>query len=257
MKKTFTKIFVTVVLLLVAWYSQAQVNVTYKVDVTNYKDTVSGGVDANGIRVGGNFTTLGAVALPDWTPSAAPCALTDEGNNVWSITVSYPATAIGQTQLFKFVNGDWGKNEGLGPTCQIATGGCGTDDGAGNINRTLVIPDADVAYQWCWDMCTKCDGSSPLISGVETISTTLFNLSSYPNPAYQTTLLSYSLPRQAKQVTLSVYDQVGRAVAQFKGENTIGVHNFNLDISTLQTGLYYYTLQVDNKINSCKFVVVN
>jgi hypothetical protein len=125
--------------LLLSTALSAQVTVTYKVDVTDYILTTP--VSPNGIRIGGNFTTVGATApaIPDWSPAAPEAAMTDEGNNVWSISVTYPSTAIGTEQLFKFVNGDWGTNEGATGS-EIATGGCGLDDGAGNINRTLVIP---------------------------------------------------------------------------------------------------------------------
>lgn len=131
----------------------APVTVTYQVDVTEY---LAGGATLNvdGIRVGGNFSTVGA-SLPDWTPSNAACAMTDLGSGLWSIAVTYPASAIGTTQLYKFVNGDWGTNEGGGSSL-IATDGCGTNDGGGNINRTLVIPATNTTYTYCWDKCVAC-----------------------------------------------------------------------------------------------------
>ena len=130
----------------------APVTVTYQVDVTDY---ISGGatLNTNGIRVGGNFSTIGA-SLPDWTPSNAACAMTDLGNGLWSIAVTYPASAIGTTQLYKFVNGDWGTNEGIA-TSLIAVDGCGINDN-GNINRQLVIPATNTTYTFCWDKCTAC-----------------------------------------------------------------------------------------------------
>jgi hypothetical protein len=128
------------------------VTVTYQVDITDY---ISGGATLNtaGIRVGGNFTTVGA-SLPDWTPSNAACAMTDLGNGLWSIAVTYPASAIGTTQSYKFVNGDWGTNEG-GSASLIAIDGCGINDN-GNINRQLVIPATNTTYTFCWDKCTAC-----------------------------------------------------------------------------------------------------
>ncbi len=131
----------------------APVTVTYQVDVTEY---LAGGatLNPNGIRVGGNFTTVGA-SLPDWSPANAACAMTDLGNNLWSIAVTYPASAIGTTQLYKFVNGDWGTNEGGGSSL-IAINGCGVNDGGGNINRTLVIPATNTTYTYCWDKCVAC-----------------------------------------------------------------------------------------------------
>ena len=139
--------------------ASAQVTVTYKVDISNY---LAGGatLGVGGIRIGGNFGALNS-PLPDWMPSAVQCGMTNTGNNVWSISVTYPATSVGQTQLYKFVNNDWGTNEGVtGST--IASGGCGVDDGAGNINRTLVIPAANSTICFFWDACTSCQQSGTL-----------------------------------------------------------------------------------------------
>ena len=126
------------------------VSVTYKVDITNY---LAGGatLGANGMRIGGNFTTRGA-SLPNWTPSAAACAMTNEGNNIWSITVVYPDSAIGKVQRYKFVNNDWGTNEG---SDSLVAGGCGVQDG-GDVNRVLTIPATNTTYSYCWDRCRAC-----------------------------------------------------------------------------------------------------
>jgi hypothetical protein len=153
----FKKFLVAAFILAVAFNSGAQVTITYKVDITNY---LAGGatLGANGIRIGGNFAALNS-PLPDWQPSAIQCGMTNTGNNVWSISVTYPATSIGQTQLYKFVNNDWGTNEG-GGSSTISSGGCGIDDGGGNINRTLTIPASNSTVCFIWDACSSCQTSS-------------------------------------------------------------------------------------------------
>jgi len=137
--------------------ASAQVTVTYKVDISNY---LAGGatLGVNGIRIGGNFGALNS-PLPDWMPSAVQCGMSNTGNNIWSISVTYPATSVGQTQLYKFVNNDWGTNEGVAGST-IATGGCGVDDGGGNINRSLVVPAANTTICFVWDACTSCQSGT-------------------------------------------------------------------------------------------------
>ena len=237
----------------------AQISVTYKVDVSLYDDTVA--ISPDGMGIGGNFDDLDGVnslvgdTVPNWTPSSVEAAMTDEGNGVWSITITYPSSAIGTEQLFKFVNGDWGTNEGLGPTSTIATDGCGVDDGAGNINRTLIIPDASVAYQWCWDNCTKCDGSDPLL-GVETISSEVFDLNNYPNPASTSTTISYYLNQPASDLTLTVYNSLGQVLNQMeKSSQGTGLQEYTLNTSSFPSNVYFYSLYVDGKLATGKMVV--
>jgi hypothetical protein len=139
------------------------VTVTYKVNITNY---LAGGatLDPTGIRIAGNFTTRGA-AIPDWTPTAAAGAMTNEGNNIWSITVTYPDSAKGKKQLYKFVNGNWGTNEN---SDSVVAGGCGEGP---DFNRFLIIPNTNQTYTYCWERCSS--GCSSIASIVTTSAATL------------------------------------------------------------------------------------
>ncbi|MFN3940562.1 MAG: T9SS type A sorting domain-containing protein, partial [Chitinophagales bacterium] len=129
------------------------VNVTYQVDITNY---LAGGavISPGGMRVGGNFSDLGA-ALPNWSPSDPACAMTDIGGNIWEITVAYPAGSAGSTQQYKYVNGDWfpaGENEfDDGAPSLFGVLGCGGD------NREVTIPESDMTYLFCWETCSACE----------------------------------------------------------------------------------------------------
>lgn len=233
MKKIYT-IFSS---LFVAAIATAQVSVTYQVDITDY--LAAGNVlGANGIRIGGNFTTVGAEgAIPDWSPSAAECAMTDLGGNIWSITVTYPTSAIGTEQLYKFVNNDWGTNEGSA-TSEIATGGCGLDDGSGNINRSLIIPDASIGYQFCWEKCTRCDGSDAVLAGIFDITPSYTPINVYPNPATDLTVLNFTLS-QPSEVTFEIYNVTGQMVkSEISNFNYSGPAVYDLNVSELNTGIY-------------------
>lgn len=65
----------------------------------------------------------------------------------------------------------------------------------------------------------------------------------YPNPFNPSTTIRYALPVDA-QVTLEVYDMLGRSVAELvNGEVKAGYHDVNFDASNLASGLYVYRLQ--------------
>jgi hypothetical protein len=229
-----------------------QVDVTLQVDVTDYV-AAGNAVAANGLRVGGNFATAGAtngsLAMADWSPTDTGSAMTDQGNGVWSITVTFPSTAIGGTTYYKFVNGNWGTNEGTDPACTISTDGCGNDDGSGNINREIVVPSANgTVLRFCWDACYQCDGSSSSISVDETA---VSGLSVYPNPANGPVAIAFTA-KASSTATINVFNVLGQRVnsfdaAVFAGKNEI---RWNLDAangSLVENGNYLVEVVVDGE----------
>ena len=229
-----------------------QVDVTFQVDVTDYVGA-GNAVAANGLRVGGNFATAGAtngsLAMADWSPTDTGSAMTDLGNGVWSITVTFPSTAIGGTTLYKFVNGDWGMNEGTDPACTIASDGCGVDDGSGNINREIVVPSANgTVLRYCWDACYQCDGSGASIGLDETA---VSGLSVYPNPANGPVAIAFTA-KASSNATINVFNVLGQRVnsfdaAVFAGKNEI---RWNLDAangSMVANGNYLVEVVVDGE----------
>jgi hypothetical protein len=248
MKKTLT-----LAAALVASAAFAQVTVTYKVDITDY---LAGGatLGANGMRIGGNFAAQGASAgtnaMVDWSPSNQYSAMTDEGSNIWSIAVTYPSTAVGATQLYKFVNNDWGTNEGTTGTT-IATDNCGVDDGGGNINRTLVIPSANAAFLFCYDRCFQCDGSSPALSSDEL---EVAELTVAPNPTNGDVNVTFSA-RAAGTATVKVMNLLGQSVMVLDRAVEAGVNTIKADLN-VANGTYFVEVAVDG-VKSVKRVVVS
>ncbi len=249
MKKTLT-----LAAALIASAAFAQVSVTYKVDITDYLGA-GATLGANGMRVGGNFAdqtaTVGGNAMVNWSPSDANSAMTDEGNNIWSITVDYPASAVGAQHFYKFVNNDWGTNEGTDPASTIATGGCGVDDGAGNINRTITIPSANAAFLYCFDACLQCDGTSPVLS-IEKNEVVALTVS--PNPTTGAVSLEFSA-RAAGFAGINVVNILGQSVMSFERAVEAGVNTLNADLN-VANGTYFVEVTVDGA-KSVKRVVVN
>jgi hypothetical protein len=248
MKKTLT-----LAAALVASAAFAQVTVTYKVDITDYL-AAGATLGANGMRIGGNFAAQGATAgtnaMVDWSPSNQYSAMTDEGSNIWSIAVTYPSTAVGATQLYKFVNNDWGTNEGTAGTT-IATDNCGVDDGGGNINRTLVIPSANAAFLFCYDRCFQCDGSSPSLSSDEL---EVAELTVAPNPTNGDVNVTFSA-RAAGTATVKVMNLLGQSVMVLDRAVEAGVNTIKADLN-VANGTYFVEVAVDG-VKSVKRVVVS
>ncbi len=223
---------------------QTNFDVTYKVDVTNYAATTP--VAANGIRIGGNFgdhgATVAAGPVASWSPADANSAMTDEGNNIWSITVSYPVASIGAVQFYKFVNGDWGANEGTDPANTIAVDSCGVDDGAGNINRTYALMPGTVCY--VWDACTAC--------GVSVAENAIANLTVAPNPASDVVNFSFEA-NSAATATVTLFDLTGKVVAT-QTVATSTVTNVEMNTTALQAGSYIYNVVAGDKIATGKLI---
>jgi starch-binding outer membrane protein SusE/F len=227
-----------------AYSFQTTFDVTYKVDVTNY--LTANTLAANGIRVGGNFTDNGATVaagpVANWSPGDANSAMTDEGNNIWSITVSYPVASIGATQFYKFVNGDWGANEGTDPANTIAVDSCGVDDGAGNINRTYALMPGTVCY--VWDACTAC--------GVSVAENAIANLTVAPNPATDVVNFTFEA-NNAAIATVTIFDLAGKAVAT-QTVATSATTTVEMNTTALQAGSYIYNVVAGDKVATGKLI---
>jgi len=85
-----------------------------------------------------------------------------------------------------------------------------------------------------------------------------FSLSqNYPNPFNPTTTLSFTLPRTSK-VTLEVFNLLGQKVATVIDDNIkAGAHSYTFDAAHLASGVYFYTINVENEFfHSRKMVLL-
>jgi hypothetical protein len=83
------------------------------------------------------------------------------------------------------------------------------------------------------------------------------SLTSYPNPVRQQGTLEYALP-EAREVTLEVYDMLGRQVATLEqGRKKAGRHTARLETSRLSSGVYFGRLEAGGETRTQKITVVH
>jgi hypothetical protein len=240
MKKMFTLLSA----LFIGAMATAQVTVTFQVDVTNY---VAGGatLDATGMRVAGNFSgrqgTVGGTAMADWSPTVATSAMTDNGNGIWEIVVDFPAAVIGDTLQYKFVNGNWGMNEG-----NPALENCGIGDGFGGFNRVLAIPSTNQIKLYCYDSCYSCTGS-----GVGLNQNAITSLEVAPNPSMD--VVTFKFNSNANTAEIVLFDLSGKVVAT-KSVVTGAENSVEISTANLMAGSYLYQVKAAGNVVTGKLM---
>lgn len=93
---------------------------------------------------------------------------------------------------------------------------------------------------------------SSVVASVNTISTVADNFSlsqNYPNPFNPSTTINFSIPKSGF-VTLKVYDINGREVKSLvNGNMNAGKYEISSNFSSLNSGAYFYTLNVTGEQN--------
>jgi hypothetical protein len=84
-----------------------------------------------------------------------------------------------------------------------------------------------------------------------------FNLfQNYPNPFNPSTVISYQLP-VASNVTLKVYDVLGREIATLVNEEKpAGSYEVDFNANGLSSGVYFYTLRLNDKSYSKSMILM-
>jgi len=104
------------------------------------------------------------------------------------------------------------------------------------------------------------DGTYTYSQEVEASLSTVKSFSleqNYPNPFNPVTTIKYSLPSQAV-VTLKIYNALGENVVTLLNNTTqeAGIHNISFDASNLPSGVYMYSIQAGNNIQSKKMLLM-
>jgi len=204
------------------------------VDITFTLNTSSiiqlgGTVDSTGIFIAGG----GTFGIPGDNP------MTDLGNDVWSITFTKPS---GFTSDYTFTNGNsgWGVKEDIsGLPCAVAP----YDD------RNLAPVFSDTTIQHCFGTCDYDGTCNSVVIPPTAMKDVINNVLIYPNPVNN--ILNISSSEIIQRV--EVLDIVGRKIIT----KTLNSLNYHLDLSNLNSNVYFINYTINGIVNTKKVVVKN
>ena len=79
----------------------------------------------------------------------------------------------------------------------------------------------------------------------------------YPNPFNPSTVIEFSLPEDASNVTLSIYNALGEKVAELVNTAlTAGKYQYQWNAQNVATGMYVYELRTDKFVSVKKMVLI-
>ncbi len=139
------------------------------------------------------------------------------------------------------------------PLGDSSAGGVYSPRGAAwsNDGKTMYLADYDYNIVGVW----KRVGTGIEETG-EGIPTEYKLSQNYPNPFNPTTVINFSIP-EAGDVTLKIYDMLGREVATLVNESKqAGSYRVTFDASKLSSGVYMYTLKSGNFVASKKMMLM-
>ncbi|MCW8995710.1 MAG: T9SS type A sorting domain-containing protein, partial [Psychromonas sp.] len=92
----------------------------------------------------------------------------------------------------------------------------------------------------------------------EIASVTDFRLEqNYPNPFNPSTTINFSVPNENTLVSLKIYNSLGQEVGTLINQIVpAGNHEVQFDASSLSSGVYFYTLNAGNFVESKKMILM-
>ena len=148
-----------------------------------------------------------------------------------------------------------------------------TDDGrdVGDVIQyvsELIIDGDDINDELAKDLAESINNQQMIASGIVPEGSILFKqigvdkiltyelFNNYPNPFNPATLISFSIPND-EFVSLKIYDVLGREVAQIINERrSAGTYQIEFNASSLNSGVYYYTLTAGSYTETKKMMLV-
>jgi hypothetical protein len=195
-------------------------NITFKVDMGQVADPFSAP------EVNGTFNS--------WCGNCNVMS-DSNGDNIWDVTVKLQS---GDTIEYKYSADSWSIQETNDPN-----GSC-TNGDPNFTNRVLIVPVNDtILPDVCWGSCDTC---SP-IGSLENLESN--DIIIFPNPTSSfITIKSNNLISP-----ISIYDITGKLVLQNMGNSK----EIILDISNLNSGLYFIKSNSQNSFTIRRFIVIN
>jgi hypothetical protein len=236
------KIYTLVIAVMAAFVMNAQVNVTFQVDMTDYLKIA--GNTLKTVKIAGAFAGLNATskgtAMGDWKPEESPVFTKVAGSaNTWQVVATFPNPAKGQELFYKFLNAaTWG-------TCDVdqecfAGAAAPCNSGAPDNNRVLKIPTTATVVGFKWNTCTSITRVQELPLDAEVSIT--------PNPAQDLAVLT--IKGAGTSYNVNVTTVAGQSVQSFDNvSSTVAIEGLN-------AGLYFVTVRdAAGKSNTQKLII--
>jgi photosystem II stability/assembly factor-like uncharacterized protein len=185
---------------------------------------------------------------------------TTNGGTNWDTVLTPVSTTLGDVD---FVNANNGVIVGLSGYSAKTTNGGSTwevfNSGAGTLNAVdMVHPDTMFAAGLTGGVHRYAEGTVGTVIWSSEIPLIYTLHQNYPNPFNPSTTIKFALPK-AGFVSLKVYDITGREVKELFNNQQLnaGTVTYDFDGTNLASGVYFYTLIVDNnKIDTKRMVLV-
>jgi hypothetical protein len=123
--------------------------------------------------------------------------------------------------------------------------------------RLLTPPDYEEMHEIMFDVVKSSGESFQKIITIKPMPPADYELfNNYPNPFNPSTIIKYSIPSEGI-VNLWVFNILGEKVMTLVNENLkAGTYEINFNASGLASGIYFYTLQAENYMNSKKMILM-
>lgn len=124
-----------------------------------------------------------------------------------------------------------------------------------DVNGTIVYKYSSCGTFAAADFSINANLSS-CISGIKSVKANAFDASvtNYPNPFNSTTTIAVNLS-EAKSFSINVYNTIGALVYSKTVNGNVGTNNVTFDGSSLNAGVYYYTVNAGNEQTTKKMVI--
>lgn len=219
------------------------------VDCATYKGNVP--LTAQNIKIGGNFTDVGATAIPNWNALSSP-AFTKVGDKLFSTTISFDSVGFGDTLKYKFIisTGDWGKCNVLDGNTQECIPVDSACWGLYDDYRILRIQKNAFTVAYFYNTCTK-----PGAALSATNYSKLDQLTLSPNPITENSSIQFNAATTGK-ANLQLINSVGQTLNQVEYTVTkTGNQQLDFPFLNLTAGIYYLKINLGNSIGIAKLIV--